>query len=54
MYSSIAVSSYSSTKGINNGPQGGLTCAGVEDGRGGRVSGEQGVEADDVLGVGLK
>ncbi|TNN59766.1 hypothetical protein EYF80_030039 [Liparis tanakae] len=34
--------------------KGGLTCAGVEDGRGRSAPGEQGVEADHVLRVGLK
>lgn len=47
-------SSYNSTKGIHNRLQGGLTCAGVEDGGGCRVSVEKRVEADDVLCVGLK
>lgn len=41
-------------KGFDGGTKVELTCAGIEGGWGCRVSGEQGVEADDVLCVSLQ
>lgn len=54
MVAHITGTLYSSGKRINSRREDELTCAGVEDRRGCRVSWEQGVEADDVLCVGLK